>query len=371
MVMDREQCRDAWRYEGPARGVYRMQNRREFLNRPHSRLAPAENYWLHVNRAAMACRFEVTLPLSNQSGVLVAREALDEVDRLEQQMTVFRESSEVSHINRHAASGPVKVEPSLFALLVRARELYRETEGAFDITAGPLTKTWGFFRREGRLPDQNEVASARSLVSSEKLLLDYEARTIQFERSGVEINLGSIGKGYALDRVAALIRKGGVRNALLNAGSSSMRAIGRGGAGQSGWSIGLRHPRHQDRRLALLTVHDCALSTSGSEEQFFEVDGKRFGHILDPRSGQPAEGVTSVTVVAQSAAVSDALATAFFVGGRELAERYCATHPDVLVIMLESGSETPVVIGRNQRCELSGGLSSARITEPRAVATGS
>ena len=277
---------------------------------------------------------------------------LDEVDRLEQQLTVFRESSEVSYINGHAGSGPVKVEPSLFALLFRCRELYRETEGAFDITAGSLTRAWGFLKREGRLSDPSEVASARSFVGSDKLLLDHEARTIQFERPGVEINLGSIGKGYALDRVAALIRKGSVKTALINAGSSSMRAIGRGGAGQSSWSVGLRHPRYKDRRLALLRIHDCALSTSGSEEQFFLHEGKRYGHIIDPRTGQPAAGVTSVTVVAQSTAVSDALATAFYVGGRDLAERYCAAHPEVLVIMLESNAEIPVVIGSNERCEL-------------------
>lgn len=331
-----------------------MQNRREFLSTQQSRPTSLEGYWLHVNRAAMACRFEVTLPISDQSGVLAARVALDEVDRLEQQLTVFRESSEVSNINRNAASAAVKVEASLYALLFRCRELCRETERAFDITSGPLTRVWGFLRREGRLPNPDEITSARAFVGSDKLLLNHEQRTIRFDRPGIEINLGSIGKGYALDRVAALIRKLRVQTALVNAGSSSIRAIGGGGAGQRGWVVGLRHPRQKDKRMALLRIHDCALSTSGSDEQFFEHDGKRYGHIIDPRSGQPAEGVTSVTVVAQSTAVCDALATAFYVGGRELAERYCATHPDVLVIMLESASETPVVIGSNSRCELFG-----------------
>lgn len=327
-----------------------MQNRREFL-RPRQIARPlATGYWLHVSRAAMACCFEVTLPISDQAGVLVARAALDEVDRLEDQLSVFRESSEVSQINQGAAGAAVNVEPALYALLFRCRELYRETEGAFDITAGPLTRVWGFLRREGRLPSAAELANARSFVGSEKLLLNHEERTIQFGGAGVEINLGSIGKGYALDRVAASMRRQRVRTALLNAGSSSMRAIGDGGR-QTGWLVGLRHPRYKNRRLAQLRIRDCALSTSGSEEQFFEHDAKRYGHIIDPRSGQPAEGVTSVTVVAESAAVSDALATAFYVGGRALAESYCAAHPDVLVIMLESNSETPVVIGSNSRCE--------------------
>jgi thiamine biosynthesis lipoprotein len=131
-----------------------------------------------------------------------------------------------------------------------------------------------------------------------------------------------------------------------------MRAIGAGQPGSRGWSVGLRDPRYKDRRLALLRMRDCALSTSGSEEQFFEYEGKRYSHIIDPRSGQPAEGVTSVTVVADSATVSDALATAFYVGGRELADSYCATHPQVLAIMLESNAELPVVIGNNNRCDV-------------------
>ena len=328
-----------------------MQNRRNFLNIFLSRQPVLDSHWIHVNRPAMACRFEVTLPIWEQAGVLAARDALDEVDRIEQQLTVFRESSEVSFINRNAAAGAVTVEPLLFGLLVLCQELHRETEGAFDITSGPLTRCWGFLRREGRVPGDKEMESAQSLVGSDKLLLDHESRTIRFAQLGVEINLGSIGKGYALDRVVSLIGNR-VQTTLLNAGASSIRAIGSGGRGHGGWLVGLRHPRYKNKRMALLRIRDCAMSTSGSEEQFFEHNGKRYGHIIDPRSGWPAESVTSVTVVAQSTAISDALATAFYVGGRELAERYCAAHPEVLVIMLESSSEHPVVIGSNSRCKI-------------------
>src|SRR5712691_5118773 len=186
----------------------RMQDRRDFLNIFRSPAPAPDSHWLHVNRPAMACRFEVTLPIWEQAGVLAARDALDEVDRLEQQLTVFRESSEVSFINRNAAAGSVTVEPSLFGLLVLCQELHRETEGAFDVTSGPLTRCWGFFKREGRVPGDNEIESARSLVGSDKLHLDHESRTIRFAQLGVEINLGSIGKGYALDRVVSLIGAG-------------------------------------------------------------------------------------------------------------------------------------------------------------------
>src|SRR5258708_20868412 len=162
-----------------------MQNRRDFLNAQRRRAAPPAGFWLHVNRAAMACRFEVTLPISDEAGIAAARNALDEVDRIEAQLTVFRESSEVSHINRNAARAPIQVDRSLFALLCRCRELHRETEGAFDITAGPLTRVWGFLKREGRLPDASEIEWARARVGSEKLRLDLDARSIEFTGPGL------------------------------------------------------------------------------------------------------------------------------------------------------------------------------------------
>jgi len=301
----------------------------------------------------MACRFEVTLPLWNRAGIVVARNALDDVDKLEQQLSVFRESSEVSYLNRRAAAEPVNVESSLFELLLLCQELSHDTEGAFDITSGPLTRCWGFLKRDSRLPSPDELERARQLVGRDKLLLDAASRTVRFRSAGTEINLGSIGKGYALDRAAAMMAQSGMRpTALLNAGSSSIRAIGSGGAGSPGWLLGLGHPSNKTRRLALLRMRDCALSTSGSEEQSFVHDGRRYGHIIDPRSGVPAEDVISVSVIAQSTAITDALATAFYVGGRRLAEAYCALHPDVLVIMLECHSQTPVVIGSSRGCEV-------------------
>ncbi len=326
-----------------------MIERRQFLKFRPRRSGLSEGYWLHVSRPAMACRFEITLPLRDQAGVVVARQSLDEIDRLEQQLTVFRENSEVSLINRHAASSPVRVEPSLFDLLLLCRELYGETGGAFDITSGPLSRCWGFLKRQGRIPETDEIEAARSIVGCDKLRLDRDSQTIRFDRPGIEINLGSIGKGYAIDAIAELI-SGRVKTALLSAGSSSMRAVGSGDRGHGGWVVGLRHPRDKDRRMATLRLRDAALSTSGNDEQFFEHNGKRYGHIIDPRTGLPAQSVSGVTVIAPSAALSDALATAFYVGGPELAAAYCSTHPDVLVVMLESGAEQPVLFGHSNNC---------------------
>jgi thiamine biosynthesis lipoprotein len=325
-----------------------MLKRRAFLNFSTVRSAAPSGYLQRISRPAMACRFEVTLPLEDQAGVLAASQALDEVDGLEEQLTIFSESSEVSFINREAATRPVRVERSLFSLLLLCRELCRETGGAFDITSGPLSRCWGFQRRQGRIPELNEIEEAKALAGDDKLLFDCESRALRFARPGVEINLGSIGKGYALDRVAGTIRRR-ARRALLSAGSSSMLAIG-------GWTVGVRHPGDKERRLAVARLSDAALSTSGAEEQFFEHGGKRYGHIIDPRTGWPADRVASVTVIASSTmvgtAVTDALATAFYVGGPELADAYCDAHPGVLVLMLESGADRPILFGASNKCEV-------------------
>jgi thiamine biosynthesis lipoprotein len=319
--------------------------RRAFLNLRQSRVASAEEYWLHVNRKAMACKFEVTLHQSTECGVSIASNALDQVEEIEKQLSVFKEDSAVSVVNRNASTQAVRVDRSLFELLLLCKELHEETEGAFDITSGPLTRCWGFLKREGRLPSCNEIEKARALVGCDKLVLDETSRTAAFKQPGIEINLGSIGKGYALDVVSEHFKREN-EPALLSAGASSFLATG----ATRVWLVGIRHPRAKQKRLASVRLHGCAMSTSGSEEQFFESGGRRFGHIIDARTGWPAEKVSSVTVVANSAALSDALATAFFVGGRELAERYCAKHRDVMAILLEADTQRPTIIGSNKHC---------------------
>jgi len=318
-------------------------NRRQFLSfAERARPAPF-GHWLHVSREAMACRFEVTLPASDPEGISAARLALDEIERLEAQLTVFRETSEVSAINRRAGEAPVEVEPSLFNLLSLAEKLHRETEGAFDLTAGPLIRCWGFFRRQGRVPDAEELEVARRRVGMSQLALNAADRTVRFLRPGVEINLGAIGKGHALDQVATSLRRRKVGDALLSGGSSSVVAVGGGGGG---WLVGIRNPRRTGARVANLRMKDCALATSGAGEQYFVSNGRRYGHIFDPRTGVPAEGIAGVSVVAASGAVADALSTAFFVGGSGLAGRYCANHPGVLALVVpEDPTRPPEIFG--------------------------
>jgi thiamine biosynthesis lipoprotein len=308
-----------------------------------------DDYWIKVHRRAMACRFEITLDSRDARLVPAAQEALNFVDAIEAQLTVFRDTSELVHLNAHAATESVACDPQLFALLRRCAELSASTDGAFDITTTPLSRCWGFLRRSGRPPSEAEIASARAVVGMDQVALDAERTQVRFARTGVELNLGAVGKGYALDRIAATLRRAGVRHALLSAGRSSILAIG--GAGR-GWPVDVVTPR-RERPLARVWLRDAALGTSGAGEQFVVVDGRRYGHVLDPRTGCPADGVLSATVVCAGAADGDALSTAFLVAGADLADRYCRTHANVLALITpDDDSSQTFVIGRHSGAEV-------------------
>ena len=327
---------------------------------PPSRSAEG-SYLLHITRAAMACEFEICLPAPRYAGhTEVALEALDLVEQLESQMSVFRQSSEICRINRTAAQRAVEVEPRLFKVLEAAMELYRQTEGAYDITAGPLWEVWGFARRAGAIPSPEQLAEARSRVGGHLVELDPERETIRFLRPGVQLSLGSVGKGYAVDRCGEQLRIGGVCDFLIHGGNSSVLARGSRDAVEGdrssladtttgtvpgeaaghrgeGWTVGIRDPLHPERRLGELRLCDRALGTSGAQFQSFRHRGRRYGHILDPRTGWPAEGVLSVTVLAPTAARADALSTAFYVMGPRAAVAWCREHPEIAAVVVLSG----------------------------------
>jgi FAD:protein FMN transferase len=212
------------------------------------------------------------------------------------------------------------------------------TGGAFDITTGPLSKIWGFTRRAGAIPSAEDLAEALEHVGTQHLMLNAEPQTVEFSRPGISINLGAIGKGYALDRCAERFAAAGINDVLLHGGSSSVLARGSHGATPGeGWAVGVRNPLRPEHRLGELKVSDQALATSGSGSQFFIHNGQRYGHILDPRSGWPAQGVLSTTVIAPTAAMADALSTAFYVMGPVAAEQFCNEHTDIAALMVCPG----------------------------------
>ncbi|HBT76723.1 MAG TPA: FAD:protein FMN transferase [Planctomycetaceae bacterium] len=281
---------------------------------------------LTVTREAMAGEFEVDLNFGQYpEGAEAALAALDEVTRLEEKLSVFRPKSTISYINAVAAYEPVPLDGELFELLRRCLEWERETQGAVDITATPLWRVWGFARREGRVPSSAEIDDALKTVGSRFVVLEEADRTVRFLKPGVELNLGCVGKGFALDVAADHLRRRGIENFLMHGGLSSVLAAGRqeglrrtktpdnGSVSGEGWKVGIAHPMHPGKRLGELALHNRSLGTSGTRHQYFRYRGKRYGHILDPRNGRPAEGTISVTVLAGEAATADALSTAFFV----------------------------------------------------------
>ena len=335
-------------------------------------------YLVQISRRAMAADFEIFLNAAQHGRATeTALQGLDLVEELEGQLTVYRPHSEVMGINRRAAGGPVTVEARLFATLQLALNLSRETGGAFDITAGPLSQVWGFYRRAGQLPDAESLQQALSRVGYRHLELDDELHTIRFLRRGVEINLNAVGKGYAVDRCAELLREAGVEDFLIHGGQSSVLAGGSRAGAESdsrGWSVALRHPLKPQQRLAEIWLRNRALGTSGSGVQFFHHQGRRYGHVLDPRTGWPAEGVLSATVLAPGAALADAVSTACFVIGREGAQEYCRNHPGVSAILVcpgqRSGSLDIQAYGMQpddwRRLDLPAGAASAPTTPPAA-----
>lgn len=295
---------------------------------------------LRVRRSAMGSYFEVRLGVHVPGALDLATRALDVVDALEAQLTVYRDDSELSRLNATAHLGPVPVEAGLFDLLARARDLHDATGGAYDVTAGALSVAWGFFKGPRRVPDADTLADARTRTGQAHVTLDPERRTVAFDRPGIVINLGSIGKGYAIDRAAAVVRHHWwPTSALIHGGQSSLYALGAPPGSLAGrWEIGLRNPVDPERPLGVIRLRNRGLGTSGASFQRFEADGRVFGHILDPRTGEPApaDGPLSVTVLAATAAEADALSTAFYLLGFEATSAFLAERPGVGAIFVEA-----------------------------------
>lgn len=282
--------------------------------------ADADIHSLVIGREAMACRFEIVFNAGEYpQDTVAAIAALDVIDEVEGQISIYRDSSELSQLNATAAAGWQPVSTGVFALLEKSLGLFTQTGGGFDIAAGRLVRTWGFLQRQGRTPMPDELAAALAASGSQWLELDAATRRVRFMRPGLELNPGAIGKGWALDRGVERLVADGIASCLLHGGSSSVRAIGCQGPGSRdncrGWAVGIRHPLRPGVRLATVALTDAALGTSGSGTQFFIDRGRKLGHILDPRTGRPAEGVLSATVLAPTAAEADALATAAYVLG--------------------------------------------------------
>ncbi len=291
-----------------------------------------------VARNAMATRFEIVLHGGDPVGLRAAgEEALAEIERVEAQLSLYRPTSEIARLNARAAHGPVRVTPSLFRLLQHAQRLHKETGGAFDITIAPLVRCWGFMGGTGRFPDPEALAEARAKVGMQWIELKEDDFTVQFVREGVMLDMGAIGKGYALERAAELLREAGVTSALINGGTSTIYALGQPPESRC-WKVALEYPAEecadaQPIPLATVELHDEALSVSAVWGKSFQADGKTFGHVLDPRTGQPAGDAVLAAVVLSSAMETDALSTALLIVGEDGHEQIANLRPGIRTLV--------------------------------------
>ncbi len=240
-----------------------------------------------------------------------------EVQRIERLISSWDEASQTAEINRNAGIAPVKVSAELFELIVRSKNISQLTQGAFDITFGSIDKSiWKFDGSLKKLPSEEERLKAVRLINYQNILTDAAAQTVFLKEKGMRIGFGAIGKGYAAEKVKALWLKNGVKSGVVNAGGD-LTAWGKQPNGKA-WTIGIANPDAKDEAFSWLEITDKAVVTSGNYEKFVEIDGKKYSHIIDPRSGMPVSGLKSVTIFSGNAELADALATAVFVLGKEV-----------------------------------------------------
>jgi FAD:protein FMN transferase len=269
--------------------------------------------WYQDTQAIMGTRVHVEFYLSDRNdGPQLLTQVMDEMRRIDATFSSYKETSELSRLNREAPNGWTEVSPELFDLLSKAHQVSKLTDGAFDVTYASVGRYYDY--REAKAPDAQLIAKAVQGINYRYVEQDVQTRRVRYSRPEVYVALGGIAKGHAVDRGIALLQRAGVAHASVSAGGDS-RIIG-DRLGQP-WSVGIQHPRAEDKMSAVLPLVDTAVSTSGDYERFFEEDGVRYHHILDPDTGRSATGAWSVTILGPDATFTDALSTSVFVLGPE------------------------------------------------------
>ena len=268
----------------------------------------------HEVHRAMGTEFAIDLyARDEETASEAATAAFDEVDRLEELLSNYRPTSELVRIGREAGAGTVTTDPETFRFLDRALFWSAQSHGAFDITVGPLLRAWGFFMHGGRIPTEAELMALREQVGWQKVRLDASDHSVRFVPArALDLDPGSIGKGFAVDSVVTVLREAGIGTALISAGTSTVYGMG-APPNSEGWPVTVMDPRVAGRVASVILLRDMSLSSGACTQKFFIKDGHRYCHIFDPRTMHPVEGVLQTTVVSPSATDSDALSTVVFV----------------------------------------------------------
>lgn len=300
--------------------------------------------FIRISRRAMATQFEVFLPTGTPDAIQVGEFALGRIDSWEEKLSVYRENSEITLLNKLGYFEKVPLDPRIYKLLELADKISRNTGGGFDITTGKLIKLWGFFKGPKRLPDFLEIEAALAETGNEHLQFEKETNSVKFNSPNIEINLGAIGKGFALDQTGLeLTAKFKMNSYLMHGGYSSILAGAAPPNSPKGWQISIRHP-WANKVIGNVYLRTNALGISATTYQHFEKNGRKYGHILNPKTGYPASGIASCAVCAPNATLADALSTAFFVLGKEAAEEYCKRNKHIGAVILPDDPNSEVFI---------------------------
>ena len=307
-------------------------------------------------REAMATRFEIVLYGDNPISLQAAgEEALDEIEWVESQLSIYRSDSQINHANQRAAWEPVKIEPTIFELLKRCLELNALTAGAFDITLGPLIRCWGFMGGSGAIPSPEAIEEARSLIGIDHIHLNPDEFTIQFDREGVMLDLGSIGKGYALERAKEILEENGIKRALIHGGTSTVATIGTP-PDQESWKIAITRPLTNKEKekapdedpdlktIGIANLSGNALSVSAIWGKSFQSENREYGHVIDGRTAEPTIGAAQAAVTIPSATDADAISTALLVAGNQGIAWLDKYFPDNEFLLLKPGKQ-PLISG--------------------------
>jgi thiamine biosynthesis lipoprotein len=300
-------------------------------------------------RLAMGSELRLTAWTGDSPRASAAFEGVfKEFDRLDALMSVWRDGSDIQRLNDTAGTGPVRVSTEVSEVLRAARQVSDWTDGKFDVTFAALSDLWKFDHdQDNVVPDAGAVRGRLSLVDYRSLVVDERAGTAQLARAGMRAHLGGIGKGYAIDRAAALLRASGLHNFMIQAGGDLYVA---GRRGDRPWRVGIRDPRGAaGRTFVSVDLQDATFSTSGDYERFFMKDGRRYHHILDPDTGEPAGGSRSVTILTTHAVLADALSTGVFVLGPEAGMALIERLPSVEGVIVTASNDVIVSSGLKGR----------------------
>jgi FAD:protein FMN transferase len=287
-----------------------------FLQNIFAQKSDEIKFEMSASKYLMGTEFTVTVVhTSIDSGKAAIYYALREVERIESVMSNYRDSSEISYVNKNAFYKPVKVSPELFGIIDRSISYSKKFDGLFDITVGPLTNYWGFNSDHPLKtpPDSGKIKNLLQIVDYRYIILDFTDSTISFTKGGVEIDLGGIAKGYALDRAVEVLRKNNVKDFLIN-GGGDLYTSGSKADGKK-WIIGIKDPRNNEKLSAALEVENTGVLTSGDYERFEIINGKRYHHIFNPKTGFPAPGTMSATVVNGNCELGVVLSKILFIKG--------------------------------------------------------